>query len=85
MERGWRWGGFSKGWLDSLVQGGFGRNRVDFGAGEGAEERRAGAEQEKLQSLSSGAQMNGQTTLSRLTTHDVTSFCWKERGKNMQN
>lgn len=39
----------------------------------------AGAELEELQSLSSRAQMNRRTTLSRLTTHNLTSFCWKER------
>lgn len=39
----------------------------------------AGGEREKLQSQSSGARMNRWTTLSRLRTHDLTSFCWEER------
>ena len=55
-------------------------NRVDFRAGEDAEEcSRAGVKQEKPQSLSSRAQMNRRMTLSRLMTHDLTYFCWKYR------
>lgn len=54
-------------------------NRVDFRAGRMQKNAGASGEQEKLQSLSSGAQMNRRTTLSRLTTHNLTSFCWKER------
>ena len=52
----------------------------DFRAGEDAEEcSRAGVKQERPQSLSSRAQMNRRMTLSRLMTHDLTSFCWKDR------
>lgn len=72
-------GGFYKGDLTRWCKVDW-PNRVDFRAGEDAEEcSRAGVKQEKPQSLSSRAQMNGRMTLSRLMTHDLTSFCWKDR------